>query len=126
MTEPSGAHPPRSSQPWLHLLEVAVHGTVTCLSHPSGDVDASSHDGAATGLFVDDRRILDHLVLTVDAVRPVPVVAASAGPTTECLLLARNVGDPGPDRLAQRCESTTVGTATSEVDLSASRSCSRR
>lgn len=98
MTEPATtAHPARSNQPWLHLLEVAVHGTVTCLSHPSGDVDASSADGAATGLFVDDRRVLDHLTLTVDGIRPVPVVASTAGPTTECLLLARNVGDPGPD-----------------------------
>jgi glycogen debranching enzyme len=87
----------RSRQPWLHELEVAVHGNVTCLSHRSGDVDASSEPGAATGLYVDDRRVLDRLTLTVDGIAPVPVVAATAGPSTECLLLARNVGDPGPD-----------------------------
>ena len=74
-----------------------MHGTVTCLSHRSGDVDAGAEAGAATGLFVDDRRVLDLLSLTVDDVAPVPVVAATAGPSTECLLLARNVGDPGPD-----------------------------
>ena len=74
-----------------------MHGTVTCLSHRSGDVDAGTGAGAATGLFVDDRRVLDRLTLTVDGVAPVPVVAATAGPSTECLLLARNVGDPGPD-----------------------------
>ncbi len=87
----------RSRQPWLHDLEVTVHGTVTCLSHRSGDVDASADQGAATGLFVDDRRVLDRLALAVDGTPPVPVVASTAGPTTECFLLARNVGDPGPD-----------------------------
>jgi len=87
----------RSRQPWLHELEVAVHGNLTCLSHRSGDVDASTDAGAATGLYADDRRVVDRLVLTVDGVAPVPVVAASEGPSTECLLLARNVGDPGPD-----------------------------
>ena len=97
MTDAPPTAPPRSRQPWLHDLEVAVHGTVTCLSHRSGDVDAGTGAGAATGLFVDDRRVLDRLTLTVDGVAPVPVVAATAGPSTECLLLARNVGDPGPD-----------------------------
>jgi glycogen debranching enzyme len=87
----------RSRQPWLHELEVTVHGNVTCLSQRSGDVDSSTEGGAATGLYVDDRRVLDLLTLTVDGIAPVPVVAATAGPTTECLLLARNVGDPGPD-----------------------------
>jgi glycogen debranching enzyme len=86
-----------TSQPWLHRLEVAVHGPATCLSHLSGDIDASTAPGAATGLFVDDRRVLDHLVLTLDGVRPVAVVASSHGPRTECLLLARNLGGLGPD-----------------------------
>lgn len=97
MTDAPLLQRPRSRQPWLHELEVAVHGNVTCLSHRSGDVDAGTEPGAATGLFVDDRRVLDRLTLTVDGVAPVPVVAATAGPSTECLLLARNVGDPGPD-----------------------------
>ncbi|HSO65008.1 MAG TPA: glycogen debranching N-terminal domain-containing protein, partial [Ornithinibacter sp.] len=111
MTEPTPTDPPvRSSQPWLHLLEVAVHGPVTCLSHTSGDVDASTRDGAATGLFVDDRRVLDHLTVTVDGIRPVPVVASTAGPTTECLLLARNVGDPGPDPTVEVRRRRTLGT----------------
>lgn len=97
MSDAAPTAPHRSRQPWLHELEVAVHGNVTCLSQRSGDVDAHAEAGAATGLFVDDRRVLDLLSLTVDDVAPVPVVAATAGPSTECLLLARNVGDPGPD-----------------------------
>ncbi|HYN66696.1 MAG TPA: glycogen debranching N-terminal domain-containing protein [Ornithinibacter sp.] len=97
MSAAEPAPPVRSRQPWLHELEVAVHGNVTCLSHRSGDLDAGTEGGAATGLYVDDRRVLDLLSLTVDGVAPVPVVAATAGPSTECLLLARNVGDPGPD-----------------------------
>ena len=87
----------RSHQPWLHHLQTAVHGNLTALSHASGDIDTDAPDGAATGLYVDDRRVLSRLVLEVDEVRPVAVVAASEGATTECLLLARNVGDPGPD-----------------------------
>ena len=88
---------PRSRQPWLHRLETAVHGNVTALGLGTGDIDHEHADGAATGMYVDDRRVLSHLVLTVDGVPPVGVVAASEGATTQCLLLARNVGDPGPD-----------------------------
>ena len=106
MTGPSDAVPGpragalagrRSRQPWLHQLQTAVHGPVTALSHATGDIDVDAVDGAATGLYVDDRRILSRLVLEVDGMRPVGVVAASEGSTTECLLIARNVGDPGPD-----------------------------
>ncbi len=97
MTDAPPTAPVRSRQPWLHELEVAVHGNVTCLSHRSGDLEAGAEGQSAAGLYVDDRRVLDHLVLTVDGVRPVPVVAATSGPSTSCLLLARNVGDPGPD-----------------------------
>ena len=88
---------PRSRQPWLHRLEIAVHGNVTCAGLVTGDIDAEHADEGGHGLFVDDRRVLGHLVLTVDGVPPVAVVASSEGATTECLLLARNVGDPGPD-----------------------------
>jgi glycogen debranching enzyme len=105
------APPERSRQPWLHRLEVAVHGPATCLSYLSGDLDAAAGDGTATGLFVDDRRVLDHLVLTVDGVAPVPVVASSEGRTTECLLLARNVGDLGPDPTVEVRRSRTVNLA---------------
>ncbi len=106
MTGPSDAVPGpragalagrRSRQPWLHQLQTAVHGPVTALSHATGDIDVDAVDGAATGLYVDDRRILSRLVLEVDGMRPVGVVAASEGSTTECLLIARNVGDRGPD-----------------------------
>ncbi len=72
MTTAPAAPPGRSRQPWLHELEVAVHGNVTCLSHRSGDLEAAAEGQSAAGLYVDDRRVLDHLVLTVDGVRPVP------------------------------------------------------
>lgn len=97
MGESATAPGARSRQPWLHDLEVAVHGNVTCLSDRSGGIDASTDAGAATGLYVDDRRVVDHLMVTVDGIPPVAVVAATSGNTTDCLLLARNVGDPGPD-----------------------------
>ncbi len=97
MTSTPAAPPGRSRQPWLHELEVAVRGNVTCHSHRSGDLEATAAGQLAAGLYVDDRRVLDRLVLVVDGVRPVPVVAATSGPSTSCLLLARNVGDPGPD-----------------------------
>ncbi len=87
----------RSRQPWLHRLETAVHGNTTCLALFSGDVDVSAPGGEATGIYVDDRRVVSRLVVTVDDVAPVGVVSGSHGATTECLLLARNVGDAGAD-----------------------------
>lgn len=89
--------PERSRQPWLHELEVAVRGPVTCLSLRGGDVDAAREGGEATGLFVDDRRALHTLVVTLDGRVPSAVAAASIGATTETLGVARHLGDPGPD-----------------------------
>lgn len=88
---------PRIRQPWLHELEVAVRGPVTCLSFTDGDVAASRPGGEATGLFVDDRRVAHTLVLTLDGRSPTAVAAASTGGTTETLAVARHLGDPGPD-----------------------------
>ena len=88
---------PRSRQPWLHELEVAVRGPVTCLSLRDGDIDAARPGGEATGLFVDDRRVVHTLVVTLDGVPPQPVAAASTGGATQTLAVARHLGDPGPD-----------------------------
>ena len=91
----------RSRQPWLHLLQTAVRGNATCLCERTGDVNALRRPGTACGLYVDDRRVLHHLTLTVDGVPPEPVAADSAGPETVCLLVARNAGDPGADPTVQ-------------------------
>ncbi|MGB7819468.1 MAG: glycogen debranching N-terminal domain-containing protein [Ornithinibacter sp.] len=87
----------RSRQPWLHRLQTAVRGNATCLSLASGDIQAGEGEGAASGLYVDDRRVLDHLVLTVDDVKPEPVAADSQGRRSVFLSIARNAGDSGAD-----------------------------
>jgi glycogen debranching enzyme len=97
VTSSEGEATSRSRQPWLHLLQTAVRGNATCLSDRAGDITALRRPGTAPGLYVDDRRVLHHLVLTVDGVPPEPVAADSEGAETECLLVARNVGDPGAD-----------------------------
>lgn len=97
MTEHSDPTGPRSRQPWLHRLQTAVRGNMTGLCDRSGDITAMRQPGTAAGLYVDDRRILHHLSLRVDDVAPEPVAADSEGPQTVCLLVARNVGDPGAD-----------------------------
>jgi len=79
-------------QPWLHDLEIAAHGNLTCVADPSGDLDSPG-----TGLFVDDRRALTRWTLTADGERPVRVSSRSVGATTTVLSVARNLGDEGPD-----------------------------
>ncbi len=79
-------------QPWLHDLEIAAHGNLTCLSDRSGDLDSPG-----TGLFVDDRRVLTRWTLTAEGQRPVRVSAHTSGATTRVLSVARNLGDEGPD-----------------------------
>jgi hypothetical protein len=79
-------------QPWLHDLEIAAHGNLTCLSDRSGDLDSPG-----TGLYVDDRRVLTRWALTADDERPVRVAAHSSGATTRVTAVARNLGDEGPD-----------------------------
>ncbi len=80
-------------QPWLHELQIAVDGPSTALS---------GHDGAmgalpGTGWFVDDRRVLSLLDLTLDGVRPVPVARDTVGDRSQFWAAARGLGDPGPD-----------------------------
>ncbi|MEO5610204.1 MAG: glycogen debranching N-terminal domain-containing protein [Ornithinibacter sp.] len=94
----SDARPPaRSRQPWLHHLQTAVRGNATCLSSASGEIDAGWVPGSATGLYVDDRRVVHHLVLTLDGEPPQQVAADSEGAESVFLLVARNAGDPGAD-----------------------------
>ena len=79
-------------QPWLHDLEIAAHGNLTCVADRTGDLDSPG-----TGLFVDDRRVLTRFTLTADDERPVRVSAHSSGATTRVLSVARHLGDEGPD-----------------------------
>ena len=82
----------RSLQPWLHELEVSVHGNLSALVDRSGDMGI-----AGSGLFADDRRVVSRASLTCDGVRPTRVSSGSVGPHTEVVAAARNLGDDVPD-----------------------------
>ncbi|MGB5952651.1 MAG: glycogen debranching N-terminal domain-containing protein, partial [Ornithinimicrobium sp.] len=81
-----------TEQPWLHRLHIAVDGPATALSSAAGDMA-----GAATGWFVDDRRVLRGLELTLDGERPEPVAVASRGAITRVWSAARHLGTLGAD-----------------------------
>ncbi|MBM6399803.1 glycogen debranching N-terminal domain-containing protein [Phycicoccus sonneratiae] len=87
----------RSRQPWLHELEVAVRGPVTSLSLADGDVDAAGPGGEATGVFVDDRRVVHRLAVRLDGRPATGVAASSRAGVTETVGVARHLGSPGPD-----------------------------
>ena len=71
MTLSPAANPPEDhQQPWLHELEISVHGNETCLSDGNGALGAKG-----TGFFADDRRVLSVLSLTCDGVVPSTVAA---------------------------------------------------
>lgn len=84
--------PPPPQQPWLHQLEIAVHGNATCLSDRDGNLGIPG-----TGLFVDDRRVLSVLELTCDDRRPITVGATSSGGGTSILAAVRHLGNRGHD-----------------------------
>ncbi|MGG5258858.1 glycogen debranching N-terminal domain-containing protein [Phycicoccus avicenniae] len=88
---------PRSRQPWLHELEVAVRGPVTSLSTADGDVDAARPGAEASGVLVDDRRVLHRLTVRLDGLPATGVASASAAGVTETVGVARHLGSPGPD-----------------------------
>lgn len=94
MSEPAASAP---RQPWLHELSITVDGNVTALSSRSGDIDR----GTAQGLYVDDRRVLDGLVVDLGATngfeRPTPVADRARGSRGHYLGSARGLGDTGPD-----------------------------
>lgn len=79
-------------QPWLHELEIAVHGNATCLADRHGNLGAKG-----TGFFVDDRRVLSMLLVTCDARLPATVAAHSSGGRTSILAVARHLGTEGAD-----------------------------
>ena len=79
-------------QPWLHELEIALDGPSTVLSSRDGQVRAPG-----TGWFVDDRRALSVLEVTLDGVPAVPVARDTNAATSRFWGVARHLGDPTPD-----------------------------
>jgi glycogen debranching enzyme len=86
----------RLQQPWLHDLRVTVDGPSTVVCDDGGDVA-----GAGTGVFVDDRRVVSQLVLSLDGQAPTPVASVAIGATSEHWLAARHLGDAGADPTVQ-------------------------
>jgi glycogen debranching enzyme len=81
------------AQPYLHEHLTCVAAPATWLSRASGQLI----DGV-DGLYVNDRRILRRLVVTVDGTRPEPLSARTLGASAaEFLGVLRELGDPGPD-----------------------------
>src|SRR5262245_43299436 len=83
----------RMAQPYLHEHLTCVAAPSTWLSRASGQVV----DGV-DGLYVDDRRLLSRLVVTVDGRQPEPLSARMTGAhSAEFLAVLRELGDGGPD-----------------------------
>ena len=82
----------RRRQPWLHDLEIAAHGNLTCVA------DRSRRPGLPRHRPVRRRPPgADPLVAHGRRRAPVRVSAHSSGATTRVLSVARNLGDEGPD-----------------------------
>jgi glycogen debranching enzyme len=80
-------------QPYLHEHVTCVAAPATWLSRASGQVV----DGV-DGLYVDDRRLVSRLVVTVDGRHPEPLSARSTGArAAEFTGVARDLGDGGAD-----------------------------
>ncbi len=81
------------AQPYLHEHVTCVAAPATWLSGPSGQLR-----GGADGLYVDDRRVLSRLVVTVDGVEPVPVQVRRTGASSATFTAVLPwLGDDGPD-----------------------------
>nr|BFE60678.1 glycogen debranching N-terminal domain-containing protein [Dactylosporangium thailandense] len=80
-------------QPYLHEHVTCVAAPATWLSGPSGDLRADPD-----GLFVEDRRVLARLTVTVAGHDPVPIGARRIGAAAaEFAAVVRELGDDGPD-----------------------------
>ncbi|MFG2040553.1 glycogen debranching N-terminal domain-containing protein [Dactylosporangium sp. NPDC048998] len=81
------------AQPYLHEHVTCVAAPATWLSGPSGDLT----DGA-DGLYVEDRRAVARLVVTVDGHAPVPLgVRRTGAASAEFTAVLPRLGDDGPD-----------------------------
>lgn len=79
-------------QPWLHQLQIAVHGNATCLGDRDGNLGSTG-----TGFFADDRRVISVLSLACDGRPPATVATTSSGGRTSIRAVARHLGTDGPD-----------------------------
>ncbi|HEX4472834.1 MAG TPA: glycogen debranching N-terminal domain-containing protein [Nocardioides sp.] len=102
--------PPR--QPWLHDLDITVLGTATCVSGADGDLG----DSPASGLYVDDRRVVRDLRLSYDGHRPVRLTSRAVGHRADSYLVARMLGPLGADpTVTVRRTRTLVGLGAEEL-----------
>jgi glycogen debranching enzyme len=110
-------------QPWLHDLRVSVNGNVTALSSSSGDmgtvVGGMWVSGGAQGVYVDDRRSVSVLAVSLGSESPVPVADASSGGRSDFFSSARQLGNPGADPTVEvrRGRTVTVQGITEVVDV---------
>ena len=79
----------RGRQPWLHQLTIAVDGSSTVLSGPSGDIAP----GGGEGLYVDDERVLSRLEVSFSGEPPSLVAAEASGARAEFVGAVRSLGD---------------------------------
>ena len=100
MTEPlTGIHLPLQSivsgrQPYLHDLVAAVCAPAVCLT----GVDGQVRPEGVRGLYAFDKRVLSHLLVTVDGEEPTAIQGRPlGGPNATFTGIARSVGDPTPD-----------------------------
>ena len=85
--------PTSPRQPWLHQLSVCVDGNVAALSDHAGQI----HGLGAEGIYVDDRRIVNLLLVTLDGEQASPVAHTSSGAASDFLASARHLGNLGAD-----------------------------
>ena len=93
------------AQPYLHEHVTCVAAPATWLSGPSGQLR-----GGADGLYVDDRRVLSRLVVTVDGAEPVPVqVRRTGAASARFTAVLPGLGDDGPDPTVTLVRGRQVG-----------------
>src|SRR5438477_485261 len=101
------------------MAQPYLHGHLTCVAAPATWLSTSSGqlvDGA-DGLYVNDRRVLSRLVVTVDDAWAEPLSARTIGASAAAFFgVLRELGDPGPDPTVtlrrQRRVEPTGGTET--------------
>lgn len=103
----------RRQQPWLHELETATSGNATAVSR------GGAYLGGASGLYVDDRRVVSHLKVDVDGQVVTPMAASTSGATSRFLGAVRDLGDTGPDPTVELHQVRTLaaGSHTERITL---------
>jgi glycogen debranching enzyme len=99
-------------QPWLHEYEIAVDGPSTALSTHDGQVGRPG-----TGWYVDDRRVLSLLHVSIDDEAATAVAFDTVGNRSLFWAVARHLGDPTPDPTVEvhRVRTLASHTMTEEI-----------